>query len=221
MGLAAGLPRPWPWLRELGADGARWPDSREQRRSGSADRVIDGALFLGACPGPGLWCAPSLLPLYGLATSAAVFKLAAAGAGVAGRHPPERCPRAACRLAQFPEARFKCACSNAASRGWSWIGASCCGSPACWPVMMDELDDIELEVRHRSSMTLRNLIEGSLTATLVLVDRAVDLRRPSRSPAAAPRVGWTLSHAQDRRQHRSARCCSSSACCLRLSAVGH
>ncbi|MDR7267881.1 small-conductance mechanosensitive channel [Pelomonas saccharophila] len=123
------------------------------------ERVIDGALFpllaLGLAFG-----ARRLLPLYGLAP--ALFKLAL----------PVLVSLAAIRFiarvlrAAWPNSTAFKALEKLGS--WLvWIGAVL-WITGLWPVLMDELDDIGWKFG-TVKLTLRNLIEGGLTATLVLV----------------------------------------------------
>ncbi|KQV87329.1 MULTISPECIES: mechanosensitive ion channel family protein [unclassified Roseateles] len=123
------------------------------------DRVIDGTLFplfaLALAFG-----ARRLLPLYGLAP--ALFKLAL----------PVLVSLAAIRLiarvlrAAWPNSTAFKALEKLGS--WLvWIGAVL-WITGLWPVLMDELDDIGWKFG-TVKLTLRNLIEGGLTATLVLV----------------------------------------------------
>jgi small-conductance mechanosensitive channel len=123
------------------------------------DRVIDGTLFplfaLALAFG-----ARRLLPLYGLAP--ALFKLAL----------PVLVSLAAIRLiarvlrAAWPNSSAFKALEKLGS--WLvWIGAVL-WITGLWPVLMDELDDIGWKFG-TVKLTLRNLIEGGLTATLVLV----------------------------------------------------
>jgi small-conductance mechanosensitive channel len=123
------------------------------------ERVIDGALFplvaLALAFG-----ARRLLPLYGLAP--ALFKLAL----------PVLVSLAAIRLiarvlrAAWPNSTAFKALEKLGS--WLvWIGAVL-WITGLWPVLMDELDDIGWKFGS-VKLTLRNLIEGGLTATLVLV----------------------------------------------------
>ncbi|KQV49211.1 mechanosensitive ion channel protein [Pelomonas sp. Root1217] len=123
------------------------------------DRVIDGTLFplfaLALAFG-----ARRLLPLYGL--TPALFKLAL----------PVLVSLAAIRLiarvlrAAWPASTAFKALEKLGS--WLvWIGAVL-WITGLWPVLMDELDDIGWKFG-TVKLTLRNLIEGGLTATLVLV----------------------------------------------------
>ncbi|HEY8879181.1 MAG TPA: mechanosensitive ion channel domain-containing protein [Roseateles sp.] len=123
------------------------------------DRVIDGALFpllaLGLAFG-----ARRLLPLYGL--TPALFKLAL----------PVLVSLAVIRLiarvlrAAWPNSPAFKALEKLGS--WLvWIGAVL-WITGLWPVLMDELDDISWKFG-TVKLTLRNFIEGGLTATLVLV----------------------------------------------------
>ncbi|MGM9480749.1 mechanosensitive ion channel family protein [Roseateles sp. NT4] len=123
------------------------------------DGVIDGALFpllaLGLAFG-----ARRLLPLYG--ATPALFKLAL----------PVLVSLAAIRLiarvlrAAWPNSPAFKALEKLGS--WLvWIGAVL-WITGLWPVLMDELDDIGWKFG-TVKLTLRNLIEGGLTATLVLV----------------------------------------------------
>jgi small-conductance mechanosensitive channel len=123
------------------------------------DRVIDGALFpllaLGLAFG-----ARRLLPLWGLAP--ALFRLAL----------PVLVSLAVIRLiarvlrAAWPSSTAFKALEKLGS--WLvWIGAVL-WITGLWPVLMDELDDISWKFG-TVKLTLRNFIEGGLTATLVLI----------------------------------------------------
>lgn len=123
------------------------------------DRVIDGALFplLALALAFG---ARRLLPLYGL--TPALFKLVL----------PVLVSLAAIRFiarvlrAAWPNSTAFKALEKLGS--WLvWIGAVL-WITGLWPVLMDELDDIGWKFG-TVKLTLRNLIEGGLTATLVLV----------------------------------------------------
>ncbi len=123
------------------------------------ERVIDGALFplLALALAFG---ARRLLPLYG--ATPALFKLAL----------PVLVSLAAIRLvarvlrAAWPNSPAFKALEKLGS--WLvWIGAVL-WITGLWPVLMDELDDIGWKFG-TVKLTLRNLIEGGLTATLVLV----------------------------------------------------
>lgn len=123
------------------------------------ERVIDGALFpllaLGLTFG-----ARRLLPLWGL--TPALFRLAL----------PVLVSLAVIRLiarvlrAAWPHSTAIKALEKLGS--WLvWIGAVL-WITGLWPVLMDELDDISWKFG-TVKLTLRNFIEGGLTATLVLV----------------------------------------------------
>ena len=125
------------------------------------DRIVDGVLF------------PVLALLFAYRgahrcsrrmVKPAVFRLAIPILVSLRRHPPQRARPAA---ATFPNVAAGCASSSAASRG-SPGSRSCCGSPACcrWCSMRWTTCSWKIGA---AQITLRNLVEGALTAGVVLV----------------------------------------------------
>jgi hypothetical protein len=85
----------------------------------------------------------------------------------------------------------------------AWLRRWCCGSPGLLPLILHELDAISWKIGS-THMSVRNLIEGAVTAVLVLVlalwvSAALEAKLLRAPPTTCPCARW--------RPTRCARCC--------------